>query len=89
MVKTKVNKLKGNLSDRFIINNNCKNKSFRKSKKELINKLNHKKKNEIGYQTQRELTYFKNKRIEKINLEFDINSLKKTKSPNIIKSVRR
>ena len=89
VISTKNNKLKGNLTERYIVKNNNQNKPFRRSKKEILNRLNNKKKNEIGCQTQRELTYFKSKGIEKINLGYNINSLKKSKSPNNIKSSRK
>ena len=59
-------KIKGNLTDREVAN---KNKSLKKSNDKKVNNNNIK--NNIGYLTQRELTYLKLK--EKINLSGDIN----------------
>ena len=63
-------KIKGNLTDRVVAN---KNKLLKKSNEKNIN--NNYYKNNIGYLTQRELTYFKLK--EKINLNNDVNSKNK------------
>ena len=69
-------KIKGNLTDRVIVN---KNKSLKRSNEKKVN--NNYYKNNIGYLTQRELTHFKLK--EKINFNNSINA----KNKNNIKKI--
>ena len=70
-------KIKGNLTDREVIN---KNESKESKEKKIKNKYY---KNNIGYLTQRELSHFKIK--EKINLKNDINSKNKNKNNKKVK----
>ena len=72
-------KIKGNLTDRAVAN---KNKSLKKSNDKKLNNNNFK--TNIGYLTQRELTYFKLK--EKINISGDINAKNKNKIKDINKT---
>jgi hypothetical protein len=86
-------KTKGNLTDRDRVTVNKseipqeqnQNKSTRKSNESLIHKIHFKNKSTYGYQTQRELTNFK----QKINLGISIHSGKKSKSPYNTKSGRK
>ena len=86
-------KAKGNLTDRDRVTVNKseiaqeqnQNKSTRKSNESLIHKISFKNKSTYGYQTQRELTNYK----QKINLGISIHSGKKSKSPFNTKSGRK
>ena len=80
------NKVNGNLTDRVFINKKL-NISLGKKNDNLMKPNDYK--NKSGYQTQRELIRFKDKKFEKLNLQINLNSGKNSKSPSDNKNGRK
>ena len=77
----------GNLTERLTTLNNKHKKLLRENIINFIDKIN--KKQKAGYKTQRELTHFKNKKIDKLKLGIITNDIKiiNNKNMNILKNI--